>query len=47
MHNNFFIVNFLVVQEQAAVIAQLNTKLKSIEKNFEDANKCKIVYQFQ
>ena len=39
----------IVVQEQAAVIAQLNTKLKSIEKNLEDANKCiiRLFYQFQ
>ena len=31
---------YIVVQEQAAVIAQLNAKLKSVEKNLESTNKC-------
>ena len=35
---------YVVVQEQAAVIAELNTKLKSVDKNFEDANNCEILY---
>ena len=35
---------YIVVQEQAAVIAELNIKLKSVDKNLEDANKCEILY---
>ena len=35
---------YIVVQEQAAVIAELNTKLKSVDKNLEDANKREILY---
>ena len=34
---------YIVVQEQAAVIAELNTKLKSVDKNLEDANKREIL----
>ena len=34
----------IVVQEQAAVIAKLNTKLKSVVRNLEDANKREILY---
>ena len=30
---------YIVVQEQAAVIAELNTKLKSVEEDLEGANK--------
>ena len=33
---------YLVVQEQAAVIAELNTKLKSVEEELETANKCEL-----
>ena len=40
----FFCLLCKVVQEQAAVIAQLNTKLKSVEENLEDANKCEILH---
>ena len=35
---------YIVVQEQAAVIAELNTKLKSVEEDLEDANKREYSY---
>ena len=38
----FSVLLYKVVQEQAAVIAELNTKLKSVDRNLEDANKREI-----
>ena len=40
----FLLALIIVVQEQAAVIAKLNAKLKSTEDNLEDANKHEILY---
>ena len=41
--NSVLLYKIIVVQEQAAVIAELNTKLKNVDKNLEDANKREIL----